>query len=442
MQDAKGYTPIFYAAKLKHISALNCLLEDGEADVKITGHSNNKNIFFKARTYEAVMLLRKYGAQAFHDIDLDQRYNTNYRSKTALKYLVEQRYQESPLALLDDTIKEVRDEQYTVDLTFLNEDKPHLDMHGTFVRHRRSDLSLHPSMEIYLHMQWKRVWKIFISLLILDLAFVFTQTYLGTRLVNWLQCEKDETIPNLYHNPMGIHFYKINDTDSLLAEKLDNGSYANTTTIEQFTCHKGHSLRSSMKGPDTLKQFCKLIDGNDVNKCWYFHPINMAIMCVFLPIFFVREAIQFWSGGARSYFLSCENWLQMTSMTLTVCLYWSAPNNIEFGIHAATWAIFFSWIAVTCQLARFDNFGEYVFMSLRVSATVVKFLAVYVPCMLAFSFAFHLSLHQNRTFSGPWVSTLKNFVMIQGEFDFNEIFAYQAVKDSGARNITTQVNNF
>jgi len=108
------------------------------------------------------------------------------------------------------------------------------------------------------------------------------------------------------------------------------------------------------------------------------------------------------------------------------------------GIHAATWAIFMSWIAVTCQLARFDNFGEYVFMCIRVSVTVAKFLLVYVPCMLAFSCAFNLSLHQNRLFSGPVVSFVNTFVMIQGEFNFPDIFSYQEVKDIGARNYTTQ----
>ena len=122
-----------------------------------------------------------------------------------------------------------------------------------------------------------------------------------------------------------------------------------------------------------------------------------------------------------------------------MCLLWLGPENVEMGIHTATWAIFMSWIAVTCQLARFDNFGEYVFMCIRVSATVAKFLMVYVPCMLAFSCAFNLSLHQNRIFSGPVTSFLNTFVMIQGEYNWADTFAYQIVKDIGARNYTTQV---
>ena len=164
--DAKGYTPIFYAAKLKELSTLYCLLEVGKADVNITGSKNKKNVFFKTRTYEAAMLLRRYRAKTRTDPPLDP----NVRSKTALKYLVEQNYEDSPIALLDDTIHEVGDELYTIDLTPLNEeDKPDLDLHATFAKHDRLDLTLHPTMEIYLHMKWKRVWKIFIFLLIINL---------------------------------------------------------------------------------------------------------------------------------------------------------------------------------------------------------------------------------------------------------------------------------
>ena len=172
MQDNKGYTPVFYAAKLKNIGPLNCLLESGKVDLKITGIEKNKNIFYKTRTYDAAMLLLKYGANPISDQDPDPRPGTIQKSKTALKHLAKKNYQDSPIALLDHTIEEVRDELYTVDLTFLNEDKPHLDLHQTFADRKRPDLSLHPSMEIYLHMQWKRVWKIFIALLILDLTFV------------------------------------------------------------------------------------------------------------------------------------------------------------------------------------------------------------------------------------------------------------------------------
>ena len=441
--DIKGYTPIFYAAKLKEISTLYCLLKEGKADTDCTG-DNNKNVFYKARTYEAAMLLRKYGAETLIDPDPDPR----TQSKTALKDLVKRNCSESPIALLDDTIHEVRDKLYTIDLTSLNEDRPHLDLHKTLAKNHRMDLSLHPTMEIYLHMQWKRVWKIFIILLILNLLFVFTQTYLGVKLVNWLHCEPDPKDPTLFHSATGLHFYTINETSKLqsyLAIKdQENGGYTrNETAKVDIKCYRESLRKEDENGQNShasLEYFAKLA-GHDTWDCWYTNPINLIIICVFIPYFLLREGILILSGGIKAYLCSFENLLQVLSMILTMCLLWLGPESVEFGIHAATWAIFMSWIAVTCQLARFDNFGEYVFMSIRVSATVVKFLMVYVPCMMAFSFAFHLSLHQNRIFSGPMSSFLKVFVMFQGEFEYIETFSYQQVKDDGARNYTTQVLN-
>ena len=432
--DAKGYTPIFYAAKLKELSTLYCLLEVGKADVNITGSHNKKNVFFKTRTYEAAMLLRRYGAKTRTDPLPDPK----VRSRTALKYLVEQNYQDSPIALLDDTIHEVGDELYTIDLTPLNEeDKPDLDLHATFAKHDRLDLSLHPTMEIYLHMKWKRVWKIFIFLLIINLLFVFTQTFLGIRLVKWIQCEPDPNVSGLFHNEMGVHICSMNETHSYIAS---NGSC--TENIRPIVCWQNTTLRKLGETGENLhanlEELCDLAR-HDSWDCWYTNWINLTIIFFFLPYFVLIEGSSILSGGIKAYVCSVENALQVLSMTLTMCLLWLGPENVEMGIHAATWAIFMSWIAVTCQLARFDNFGEYVFMCIRVSATVAKFLMVYVPCMLAFSCAFNLSLHQNRIFSGPVTSFLNTFVMIQGEYNWADTFAYQIVKDIGARNYTTQV---
>ena len=444
--DVKGYTPIFYAAKLKELSTLYCLLEVGKADVNITGSHNNKNVFFKTRTYEAAMLLRKYGAKVRTDPDPDPK----VRSKTALKYLVEQNFQDSPIALLDDTIHEVRDDLYTIDLTPLNEDKPHLDLHETFAKHERLDLTLHPTMEIYLHMQWKRVWKIFIVLLILNLIFVFTQTFLGIRLVKWIQCEPDPNISGLFHNEMGVHIFNRdeNETHSYLASFDVDGTFLKNESekeenVRNIFCWQNTTLRKLGQNGENLhanlEDLCELA-GQGSWKCWYTNCINLTIILFFIPYFLLIEGSAILSGGIKAYVCSFENLLQVLSMILTMCLLWLGPENVEMGIHAATWAIFMSWIAVTCQLARFDNFGEYVFMCIKVSVTVAKFLLVYVPCMLAFSCAFNLSLHQNRLFSGPVVSFVNTFVMIQGEFNFPDIFSYQEVKDIGARNYTTQVN--
>eukprot|EP00093_Oithona_nana_P000887 00887.XXX_1755_464_1 [CDS] Oithona nana genome sequencing. len=237
-----------------------------------------------------------------------------------------------------------------------------------------------------------------------------------------------------------------NETHSYLASFDANGTFLKNESekeenVRHIFCWQNTTLRKLGQNGENLhanlKEICDLA-GQDSWECWHANCINLTIIIFFIPYFLLIEGSAILSGGIKAYVCSFENLLQVLSMILTMCLLWLGPENVEMGIHAATWAIFMSWIAVTCQLARFDNFGEYVFMCIRVSVTVAKFLLVYVPCMLAFSCAFNLSLHQNRLFSGPVVSFVNTFVMIQGEFNFPDIFSYQEVKDIGARNYTTQ----
>ena len=89
-QDSKGYTPLFYASKAAGIEGTYHLLE-GKADPSARG-INKKTPLFKATTYKDVLLLNEYGTNKYAKRD---------DGMTALEYLTENEYKESPLALLD-----------------------------------------------------------------------------------------------------------------------------------------------------------------------------------------------------------------------------------------------------------------------------------------------------------------------------------------------------
>ena len=60
--DKKGRTPLFYASQNGSLVDINDLLKNG-ADVNHKSYTK-KTALFKAKTYETVTLLLKYGANA------------------------------------------------------------------------------------------------------------------------------------------------------------------------------------------------------------------------------------------------------------------------------------------------------------------------------------------------------------------------------------------
>ena len=117
----------------------------------------------------------------------------------------------------------------------------------------------------------------------------------------------------------------------------------------------------------------------------------------------------------------------------------SATIDLEIAVHIGAWAVFFSWIDLTLLSGRFDKFGEYIYMSMDVTKTLLKTIIVFTPTFIAFALAFNLLLKGNHIFHGVTTSFLKVFDMFVGELEFTNIFMYDKVKEVGGRNISVQV---
>ena len=89
---------------------------------------------------------------------------------------------------------------------------------------------------------------------------------------------------------------------------------------------------------------------------------------------------------------SPENWLQLLILLLSLVFVFIAPYNTEFGIHIGAWAVFLAWLDITTLLGRIELFGEYIFMAIDVTKTLLKTLIVFTPSFVAFSLTFNMLL--------------------------------------------------
>ena len=190
--DDRKYTPLFYAAAEGSIANLNLLLEkasDGGTLKELKG----KNVLFKARSYETVMLLCKYGAdpKAIRGTGVEEDVDKN---ETALKYLVKKNNLESPIAFLDHQLEEISDDMITMDFNILwdGDKKSPLDYHSHFRNHGRGDLILHPLMEIFLQIRWRQVQALAIFEFLMRFAFVLSLSYMAWRYMALTTCEYDK----------------------------------------------------------------------------------------------------------------------------------------------------------------------------------------------------------------------------------------------------------
>ena len=245
--DESEYTPLFYAAAEGSIANLQLLLEKGSGDGRHV-ERKLKNVLYKARSYETVLLLCKYGA--------DPRKLRN-GDETALKYLVKKNNLESPAAFLDNQLAEIGDDMITMDFDILLEgdekSKNHLDYHTHFRSHGRNDLILHPLMEVFLQLKWRQVQWLSLFEFIMRLAFVICLSVMAWRYMALTTCEYDRDdganitgfVPqkgDVFRPKImnAVYFDELNGTR--LNDTHSEFSSPNDTKIAAITC-KSDNLR-------------------------------------------------------------------------------------------------------------------------------------------------------------------------------------------------------
>ena len=194
--------------------------------------------------------------------------------------------------------------------------------------------------------------------------------------------------------------------------------------------------RTDDKKPYPMEPLC-LAMGEDIYKCWYTHGyvICTGISLLVVTLFEVFEVIR----TRLSYFKQFENYFSMSMIISTTTFIFLAPHKMELANHVGAWAVVLVWLKISQQLGRFDFFGLGIFMGLHVAKKIIKTIFIFAPSFLAFIFGFNMLFRANPAFHSVISSAIKVFVMMTGEFNFDENFGYRAVHDLGGRNFSIQV---
>ena len=160
-----------------------------------------------------------------------------------------------------------------------------------------------------------------------------------------------------------------------------------------------------------------------------------------LCFLFIRELLECMTRGPKDYFKSLENIFQLCIYFLTFGFIITAPLNTLLANHFAAWAVFFACMNLTQLFGRFDFFGKIIFMAFSVSREIIKTMLVFIPSMLAFVYGFRIMYRasESESFDGFSHTLVKLFVMMLGEFDYDDNISHQHVREEGGRNISIQV---
>ena len=185
-----------------------------------------------------------------------------------------------------------------------------------------------------------------------------------------------------------------------------------------------------------MEPLCRIM-GQDIYQCWYTHVkiIVTWTSLLVVTLFEVFEVIR----TRLSYFKKFENYFAMSMIISTTTFKFLTPHNMERGNHVGAWAVVIVWLKISQQLGRFDFFGLGIFMGIHVAKRIIRTMIIFAPSFLAFIYGFNMLLKANPAFHSWTSSAIKVFVMMTGEFNFDENFGYIKVHEIGGRNYSIQV---
>ena len=181
-------------------------------------------------------------------------------------------------------------------------------------------------------------------------------------------------------------------------------------------------------------------------------PITRYLTLGTLVLLILWEFLQFLSKAFTCEILEYFSWQNVLEVALLGLS--SACFVVEFimiksskdcgtysglQMHLLGWALFLAWIDLTLFLGRFDVFGKHIYRSWHVMKNVAWSMIVYIPILLAFAFAFHCFLKNDEIFEGTMASVLKVLTMVLGEFDFEDHYVYDKVKETNGSQFSVQI---
>ena len=162
-----------------------------------------------------------------------------------------------------------------------------------------------------------------------------------------------------------------------------------------------------------------------------------------LVILLVIETMQIFAKSFKNRicsYLSLQNIVEIGIMITTVIFLWVAPTDIEWAGHIGGWTLFFGWMNFTAYLCQISSVGKAIYSSIYVTKKIIIIMILFFPSLVGFTCAFHFFLHGNPQFHEFKAAFLKVLIMMLGEYDYEDNFAWTVVHDFGGRNYSLHVS--
>ena len=403
--DKKGRTPLFYASKYGSLVDINDLLKNG-ADVNHTSY-NNKTALFKAKTYETVTLLLKYGANVT---------TQDSKGRTAIEYLMKYN-SDCPTAILDECLIKQPNESLIVDLQVFDSQRGYENKHDLHIfkeaeKQKRSDLFLHPLMQIFMELSYRTYHNYFIVHAIVHLIFTVIFSALGIVYADFTHCTDNGN----------LSYWKNSKFNSSLVECINN----KLVPVEEKL--------------SPVEAISLALDYSQDSWHMYWLYISSHILLVIRLIIEIYKCIVVFQN-LKAYVFNFKNVIAMlflvASFGFIIILHF--PIDISHADHFAGWMLFFVWIEFFLNLAKVSNIGRYIIMSTYVMKTMFFILMAYVPCFLAFVGGFYIFLRPSEKFESYTSTFVKVLSMMVGELNYDNDFSYHKVINGGGASISTQI---
>ena len=178
---------------------------------------------------------------------------------------------------------------------------------------------------------------------------------------------------------------------------------------------------------------------NGIYKLEWARWLTIFTLIILMGIEVIQILAKSFKKRLWSYF-SFQNIVEICIMITTVVFLWIAPTDIEWAGHIGGWTLFFGWMNFTAYLCQISSVGKAIYSSIYVTKKIIKTLVVFVPSLIGFTCAFHFFLHGNQQFHEFRAAFLKVLIMMLGEYDYEDNFAWTVVYGFGGRNYSLHVS--
>ena len=235
--------------------------------------------------------------------------------------------------------------------------------------------------------------------------------------------------------PDGISSRGANNKDKSAGKnKKDDGDYEIKLEVIKEKKNKTRRTRAITKAA--------LFSGCSARRRW--SDVSLctveALLLISILILLIVEAWQILALG-KDYFLELENWFELLVLGLASSTM-GLKSELDILAIVASVGICLAWIELIFLFGRYPSLGgSFSIMYYSITKRVVKTALGLILLVFAFAFAFFI-IHfdnSNEAFEDVPKSVVKSFVMVLGEFEFNDLWESSESASSGLSQVFTMM---